>query len=370
MGDKSAIEWTDATWNPTTGCDQVSPGCDNCYALSWAGRMKAMGQPAYQQDGDPRTSGPGFGLQMHEDRLDQPLRWTKPRRVFVDSMSDLFHPDVPDGFIARVFAVMGLADRHTFQILTKRHKRLRALLGQQDFARQVGESAIRWIETTPGGDSRLSLSGWSPEGSLDERCWVPPWPLPNVWLGVSVEDQERADQRIPALLETPAAVRFLSCEPLLGPVDLSTLGIEPLCPHGSVVTDGACYNCNAERPVEGRGLDWVIVGGESGPDARPMHPDWARSLRDQCRTAGVPFFFKQWGAWRPEGHHTPSADIELWRDGTTLDVNASEAEFYSIHADRSRWPVASMVRVGKKAAGRVLDGDTWDQFPADAGVPA
>jgi protein gp37 len=228
MGDQSTIEWTDATWNPTTGCDRVSPGCDNCYALTLAKRLKAMGQPKYQRDGDPRTSGPGFALTLHEDALDIPRRWRAPRRVFVNSMSDLFHPRVPDEFIARVFAVMSETDRHQYQLLTKRPRRAAALM------------------------HRL------------------PWPE-NIWLGTSIESNEyveRADQ----LRRVSAAVRFLSCEPLLGP--LSRLELE--------------------------GIDWVIVGGESGFGARPMDVAWVLDLRNRCQVARIPFFFKQWGGRTPK----------------------------------------------------------------------
>lgn len=256
----TGIEWTDTTWNPVTGCDRVSPGCDHCYALTMAKRLKAMGNPRYQTDGDPRTSGPGFGVAMHPDVIDKPLRWRKPRRVFVNSMSDLFHPKVTDEFIARVFAVMGLARRHTFQVLTKRPKRMRSLLRSDAFRFAVDAAAIDIIVATD---------------------WARfPWPLPNVWLGTSVEDQQRANERIPALLDTPAAVRFLSCEPLLGPVDLCRC-IDPneRCPLG----------------VEG-GIGWVIVGGESGPGARSMDLNWARSLVDQCTDVDVPVFVKQLGS--------------------------------------------------------------------------
>lgn len=286
MSDKTGIEWTDATWNPTTGCDRVSPGCDHCYAMTLAPRLKAMGSPRYQSDGNPKTSGPGFGIAMHEDALDQPLRWTRPRRIFVNSMSDLFHSGVTDEFIARVFAVMALAPQHTFQVLTKRPARMRSLLNSDRFDDLFAE-ALYAVED-PGGDEPAE-----PIGSA-------PGPLPNVWLGTSVEDQNRADLRIPALLDTPAAVRFLSCEPLLGPVDIiNGLG------------DGWLT-----------GLDWIIAGGESGPGARPMRADWARSLRDQADVAGVAFHFKQWGSH--DEHGTP---------------------------------------MHKKQAGRVLDGRTWDEFP-------
>jgi protein gp37 len=233
MADKSGIEWTDATWNPTTGCDRVSPGCDNCYALTQAGRLKAMGSPGYQNDGDPRTSGPGFKLTLHPDRLDQPLRWSRPRRIFVNSMSDLFHPDVPSAFIAAVFDVMRDASQHQFQVLTKRPQRM-AVLGR-----------------TP---------------VFGER-----WPLPNVWLGTSIES-DRYTFRANHLRMTPAAVRFLSLEPLLGP--LPSLNLD--------------------------GIGWAIVGGESGTNHRPIEAEWVRDIRDRCVDASVPFFFKQWGGRTPK----------------------------------------------------------------------
>lgn len=236
----SAIEWTEVTWNPTTGCDRTSPGCDNCYALTLARRLKAMGQPKYQRDGDPRTSGPGFGLSVHADVLDAPRSWRTPRTVFVNSMSDLFHPDVPDSFILQVFEVMADTPEHTYQVLTKRAKRLSTL------ARKL------------------------------------PWP-PNVWMGVSVESQ-RYTFRVDHLRRVAASVRFLSIEPLLGPVQID------LC-----------------------GIGWVIVGGESGPGARPVDPRWVRSIRDQCAEHEVPFFFKQWGGRTPKANGR-LLDGEIWNE--------------------------------------------------------
>lgn len=223
MGDKSTIEWTEATWNPTTGCDRTSPGCDHCYALTLAKRLKAMGVDKYQLDGDPRTSGPGFRLTLHEDALDIPRGWRQPRLVFVNSMSDLFHKDVPITFIRDVFDVMRDTPQHTYQMLTKRTRRLRQFAPNLD------------------------------------------WPS-NLWMGVSVESSKYTF-RIDHLREVPAAVRFVSAEPLLGP-----LGV-----------------------VDFDGIDWVIAGGESGPHARPMDISWGRELRDQCVRDGVKFFFKQWG---------------------------------------------------------------------------
>lgn len=331
MADKSRIEWTEATWNPTTGCDRVSPGCDNCYAMSLAPRLKAMGSKRYQRDGDPRTSGPGFGLSLHSDTVGLPMRWTKPRRIFVNSMSDLFHDQVPDRFIADVFAVMTIAEQHTFQLLTKRHGRMRSLLSSVRFWRDV--SAARNVR----GHESIPYTG---SGGFE--------PPANVWLGVSVENQQWADIRIPALLDTPAAVRWLSMEPLLGPVDLSkwldSVDFPPCWDdHEPSASCGRCI-----RP------DWVVVGGESGRAARPMTPGWARSLRDQCVAAEVPFFFKQFGEWAPNGFRgIGNVNPRERLVGPALDAMGHREV---------------IERVGKKAAGRELDGRTWDEYPA--AVPA
>jgi protein gp37 len=283
VSDNSGIEWTDATWNPVTGCTKVSPGCDHCYAETMYERFNGKGSFAT--------------VTMHPDRLDKPIRWRKPRKVFVNSMSDLFHDDVTDTFIAQVFAIMALAPRHTFQVLTKRHARMRSLLGTDSFRQSVLHKAhtLKW-----GYD--IDLQVWS-------------WPLRNVCLGVSAEDQKWADIRIPALLDTPAAVRWISAEPLLGPIDLTRMGPRQFA-------DALRQSTDQDTNIVRRGLDWVVVGGESGPGARPMGPEWARSLRDQCTSAGVPFLFKQWGAHDAEGK-----------------------------------------RVGKGEAGRLLDGRTWDGYP-------
>lgn len=313
----TTIEWTDQTWNPTTGCDRVSPGCDNCYALTMAKRLKAMGSEKYQRDGDPRTSGPGFGVSVHEDALTLPFSWRKPRKVFVNSMSDLFHAEVQDEFIAEVFSVMARTPQHTYQVLTKRHARMRSLLNRPSF--------------------RDNLA-----------MWGQPWPLPNVWLGVSVENQHWADIRIPALLDTPAAVRFISAEPLLGPVDLHRYVGEPSGLSGDWT----------------RLLDWVIAGGESGRGARPMNPYWPADIAEQCSAAGVPFLFKQHGAWcawrRPS---SPWADREpdAWVNREDGRVVTDESEIHD-----GWW--SGVYRVGKKAAGRLLDGRTWDQYPEVPGA--
>lgn len=249
MSDKTKIEWTDASWNPVTGCGKVSAGCDHCYAETIAHRF--AGTPAYPG---------GFTVTLRPERLDQPLHWQRPRRVFVNSMSDLFHAAIPDEYIARVFAVMALAPHHTFQVLTKRPGRMRSLLRTPTFWHVVAEQG----RAHHIGDAH----GW-----LAVAAMLSGKPLPNVWLGVSAEDQRWAGVRIPLQLDTPAAVRFVSAEPLLGPITFADLS-----PHSMLDA-----------------LDWLIVGGESSHGARPMHPDWARSIRDQCATAGVAFHFKQTG---------------------------------------------------------------------------
>ncbi|MBU2773369.1 phage Gp37/Gp68 family protein [Acidithiobacillus ferrooxidans] len=294
MSDKTGIAWTDATWNPVTGCSKVSQGCKNCYAEREWGRLSA----------NPKATayyGRSFSdVACHEDRLDQPLRWEKPRMIFLNSMSDLFHEDVPDAFIDRVFAVMALAKRHTFQVLTKRPERMLRWfdLGFDNREHAVGQ-AMREIAAARGGDD----------------AGLPEWPLPNVWLGVSVEDQTTADERIPLLLQTPAAVRWVSAEPLLNFIDLERVAWPNKCGHRVDVLRGGYWNkanCIAWGPSadlnEAKGgftnhsdfpstLDWVVCGGESGmKNARPMHAEWARKLHDDCAASGVSFYMKQLGA--------------------------------------------------------------------------
>lgn len=272
------IEWTDVTWNPTTGCTKVSKGCRNCYAETVASRFW----------GDRKFT----DVLVHPERLDQPLRWRKPRRVFVDSMSDLFHEAVPDEFIDRVFAVMALAPQHTFQVLTKRPERMLAYLNGDDVA---------------GGWTRHDR--WSNAGAQmrPDLAFVrgqAPMVLPNVELGVSIEDQQSADRRVHLLLRTPAAVRFVSAEPLLGPIDLRFL--QPGDPATEI--DALSGTHGVLRPHRGRcdRLDWVIVGGESGHDASPCDVAWIRSIVAQCRDALVPCFVKQLGAlpFVGDGRHT------------------------------------------------------------------
>ena len=249
MAAKSSIEWTEATWNPTTGCDRISRGCDHCYALTLAKRLKAMGNPKYQHDGDPRTSGPGFGVSVHETALGLPLTWRTPRLVFVNSMSDLWHARVPDAFIKQVFDVMERTPQHTYQLLTKRPRR------------------------------------------VAKMAHTLPWPR-NVWMGVTVESQDEA-WRIDALRQTQAAIRFVSAEPLLGPITLELSGI-----------------------------DWLIAGGESGPAHRPIDEAWVLALRDQCLAADVAFFFKQWGGIRPKANGR-ELDGRTWSEMPAVQERAA-----------------------------------------------
>ncbi|WP_431860047.1 DUF5131 family protein [Azospirillum sp.] len=364
MGDKTGIEWTEATWNPVVGCSLTTPGCTNCYAMGEAARLERMGALKYAgltRIANDRPVWTGE-VRLHEAALDQPLRWKRGRRIFVNSMSDLFHEGLTDQDIDRVFAVMALARQHTFQVLTKRAERMRAYM--------LAFSWERVVESCRGPDGVSVITGHS-IADLQRAFGLLPrfdyeadrsaWPLPNVWLGVSVEDQRRADERIPHLLATPAAVRFLSMEPLLGPVDLEyPAGLFQNGP--AMCCDGRECGCRG-LPVDPpliNGLDWVIVGGESGPKARPMHPDWVRSIRDQCAAAGTAFLFKQWGEWAPgfyevgiaECYGTGTPDI-AWPDGSIAWGAAEE------HGGNG----TALHRKGKKAAGRELDDRTHDEYP-------
>lgn len=325
MADKTAIEWTDATWNPVVGCSKVSEGCRNCYAMSVAHRNAAMGSERYSGLTEKRPSGVEWNgtVRTVSQALDQPLRWKRPRRIFVNSMSDLFHPDVSPFFIDRVFAVMETAEQHTFQILTKRP-----------------EVMLKYISLY---DEHIRNTGY-PQGFAGR--------FPHVWLGVSVENQKTADERIPLLLQVPAAVRWLSMEPLLGPVNLSQF-----LRSYSIGSPGAAPTW--------RSIDWVVVGGESGHRARPLHPHWVRSLRDQCKDARVPFLFKQWGEWKPINPQSS----EDWCTNIEGPIAIMDSMGYRWE-DEPMMPTADVInscwelqKLGKKAAGRILDGRTWDEYP-------
>ncbi len=288
---KTSIEWTASddgtpgyTWNPLAGCTHVSAGCDHCYAATLHNMRYIAWKRGRFPAAPPQYHLPFKRVQLMPERLSDPLHWRKPRRVFVNSVSDLFHEDVPDDYIERVFAVMAATPQHTYQVLTKRPERMQqwvsAIDGAQWGARERMAAFIR--SQVERARERLRLE------RLLTYLWQ--WPLPNVWLGTSVEHQAAADERIPPLLTTPAAVRFLSCEPLLEPVDLDAFLWEDAGPVW------------AGRNLANPGLDWVICGGESGAHARPMDLDWARSLRDQCVAANVAYFFKQVGGRTPKAN--------------------------------------------------------------------
>lgn len=460
MADGTKIEWTDATVNAVNGCSVISPGCKHCYAMKQAHRFPVRQGLTVKTAGGMVWTGE---VRLNETALLQPLRWKRPRKIFWNAHGDLFHEDVPDEWIDRVFASCALSPQHQHQILTKRSARMRDYFANPEVVRRVLTAAreLRY-SVTPDPDKRprqfqrvmsasARLTAWTVIGGVASDIflrtepgrtypsWVT-WPLPNVWLGVSVEDQQRANERIPHLLATPAVVRFLSCEPLLGPVNLASAmrprqplrlsempatwrefewpawvpeqigqriedfwresyGRGPRAWLRDAISQGGPdlwsratirRSTQAGEPVSGRfvhlwnniacvvqpdgnvqhgsfagsgvyaavienerGIDWVIVGGESGPGARPMHPGWVRSIRDQCFVAGVPLFFKQWGAWVPlatNGDGYWPADkggcIRLLPDGTRSEHG---------------WP---MQFVGKGAAGHLLDGGEHRGMPA------
>lgn len=373
MADQTHIQWTDATWNPITGCSIVSKGCTNCYAMQLAGtRLKDHPSRAgltHEVNGNHVWTGT---VRFNEQWLGQPLRWTKPRRIFVCAHGDLFHESVPDAWIDSVFDTMARARWHTFQILTKRPDRMRAYIKSVD--------AAKWKAFW---SNRLCYSAGYPKFGI--AASEPQWPLPNVWLGVSIEDQATADDRVPLLLDTPAAIRFASAEPLLGPIDLRAVKIPPAARSSIWIANDICQGLAPEPVSEmdvdalsggigyftpnhmggcaggsslGR-LNWVIVGGESGARARPMHPDWARSLRDQCAAAGVPFFFKQWGGWLPEAQKDGSGfEWAPGQDGRAHWWKPEPPEGRGVLEDGH-----CSVRIGKKAAGDLLDGVQHHNWP-------
>jgi protein gp37 len=338
MGDRSPIEWTDATWNPVTGCTKVSQGCKHCYAERVFPRVygKHMMQDFHSDAGPARAILPPrprrfTDVVSHPDRLDQPLHWKKPRRVFVNSMSDLFHEDVPDEFLDSVFRVMVRARKHTFQILTKRPERMRAYMGS----------------FKPDGDGWVTRNGVPAMGKIQSSPLIADnnWPPANIWLGTSVEDQETANERIPLLLQTPAAIRFVSYEPALDAVQFTRWLYESTaCANCGDASWPAGHCCDDPLIVATPSLHWLIAGGESGPNARPAHPDWFRSARDQCVAAGVAFFFKQWGEWAPD------CRCQIVKPHKTTE--------------RPSPGRGVMFRCGKKPAGRTLDGREHSEYPA------
>jgi protein gp37 len=298
----SKIQWTEKTWNPIRGCSRVSEGCRNCYAMRMARRQDKPGK-AYEgltrmtwneRAHAERVDWSG-GVRFVPERLDKPLRWRKPRHVFVNSMGDLFHEKLTNEQIAAVFGVMAACPQHTFQVLTKRPRRMVEWFEWVEKRERDGRSLFPLDDSGWRIRQMLHVSARRVGASVPEHHGGP-WPLPNVWLGVTAEDQQRADERIPLLLQVPAAVRFVSVEPLLDAVDLSPWLYCQACGYGreAQLMHGDHRLCGAgvDRPGP-TVLDWVIAGCESGPGARPAETDWFRSLRDQCQEAGVPFFLKQ-----------------------------------------------------------------------------
>lgn len=335
----TAIQWTDETWNPVVGCTKVSQGCKNCYAKQiHDNRHKAF---LAGKKVAPQYSQPFEHVQLMPERLLQPLTWRKPRRVFVNSVSDLFHEDVPDEFLDQVFAAMALAQRHTFQVLTKRPERMRAYLTSCAFPRNVGISVSPIMDGLRGQAESDAIAAvtdlmlWfeDPHAEVGDHSFgmkLKEPALPNVWLGVSVERQQEADERIPLLLQTPAAVRFLSCEPLLGPVDI----LESIRVLHRQTGDF--------HPVFDRrgGIDWVIVGGESGTKARPCDVTWVHKIARQCEANRVPYFVKQMGRWITGDHSGFTVDRWLLDDGRAFVPPMIRSVFNAPLHDRPEHAIA------------------------------
>lgn len=415
MADKTGIEWTDATWNPIVGCSIVSKGCTNCYAMQVAHRMEAIADAKwdgtvphqYRALTQPSKAGPVWTGRVNiapDHILTQPLRWTRPRRIFVNSMSDLFHENVSDEWIDKIFAIMALTPQHTYQILTKRPERMaeycreytRENRGINRFFKDLlfplmkrsGEST--GMQHARTDDAILKVYDKNPWGVINHIDGSTEYkPLKNVWLGASVEDQETANERIPLLLNTPAAVRFISCEPLLDSVDLENIepsgtdgGLSALTPITWQQHYDDCWKGTGKTEEESlddffdwydldaipagnmvNTIDWVIVGGESGKNARPMHPDWVRDIRDQCAAAGVPFFFKQWGEWAPgeceKGYSLRTLQTAyIFNDEWQFDrITPKEAD--TLHRDDE----PALYRFGKRNVYNCLDGIYHDAYP-------
>ena len=326
----SKISWTDQTWNPIVGCSKCSPGCKNCYAERMA-RRQAFMRPVCEYADVVGESGWNGKTALVKSALTKPLHWKKPRRIFVCSMGDLFHESVPFEWIDQVFAIMALCPQYTFQLLTKRAERM-----------------ADYIESLTTVDGAYRFTGMQPyraeqankplhKHAVNYRRRIP---LPNVWLGTTCENQEQADRRIPHLLRCPAAVRFISVEPMLSDLDPFTL-----------------RNSGLGHIHVAKNIDWVICGGESGPNARPMHPDWVRSLRDQCVAAVVPFHFKQWGEWAPDEGLGIDMTRIIDKSGVTTFLFCGWGREIS---ERGWHPVR---KVGKSRAGCLIDDQEWKQFP-------
>jgi len=387
---EDGISWTDETWNPVVGCSIVSPACTNCYAMSVAASIeRRQGSASHYFEttkvvnGKPVWTG---NLKLSPNHIiNKPLSWQRERRVFVNSMSDLFHENMPEEWIDRVFATMALSPRHTFQVLTKRPERMRLYVSSPETIRRVYSMACDIALALKLNVTLIARREDAAHAPPGPRVFLDTWPLPNVWLGVTAEDQTRADERVPSLLETPAVIRFVSAEPLLGAIDFNRIDIAAWLRHlkgGSSepsLAPGPSIGLHPHDPdmrwpllapfehmqsgYTSPGLDWIIVGGESGPSARPTHPDWVRSIRDQCAKAGVAFHFKQWGDLAPV--YDRDRDDPDWQrcaeiaDSTPKGRWMNLAGGHGFHGER----VMRFDRIGKKLAGRLLDGAVHDAFP-------
>lgn len=361
MSDKSRIEWCDATINVVYGCTPQSPGCDNCYAVRLAPRLGALTAGTHQ---DGAWTGK---LNIFPERMLQACRWRKPRRIFVNSMGDLFHKDVPDTALDMVFAAMALCPRHEFILLTKRPERMRAYLTRMSpqHHRQVLERTAYVLAGF--SDEAQCLAANALNGVLSHGRNVY-WPMQNVILMSTAENQQCFDMRAPEIM---ALARLgwrtgMSLEPLLGPVDVGpgTIWISRQAKEMARSIDYALAMGGSEPedygPTLPPKLDWIICGGETGPGARPMHPDWVRAVREACVDAGVSFFFKSWGEWGP-GRYKPGCQSKVM--GASSDVAWPDGSIGGGTAEQCGGPGESLYHGGKQGTGRHLDGRTWEQFP-------
>ncbi len=363
MADGTKIEWTDATWNPITGCSVVSPGCTNCYAMRLAG-TRLRNHPSRAGLTRQSKAGPVWTgkVRLNRQELHKPAEWRRPRMIFVCAHGDLFAEEVPDEWILDVLTVIASNPHHHFQVLTKRAWRMREFMSRENLLEEI-------------------YANWSGFSGKPREVWS--WPLHNLWLGVSTEDQKHARLRIPALLETPAAIRWISAEPLLGGLDLTNINgtTHESAEWAHNVLTGSFWRPGVGKPMtepSDKRLHWVVAGGESGPGARPMHPDWARSLRDQCASAGVPFFFKQWGSWAPVPwklvREPQESDARyIARSMSQCSQHAVSLGGHLAALDHQPWSVErtlpaptshqAVKRVNKATAGRLLDGIEYSAFP-------
>ncbi|PYF04979.1 protein gp37 [Rhodopseudomonas faecalis] len=366
MRNEHQIKRTNQAWQPISGCSAVSSGCDDCaMGLRETPALKRLLRTGFvnMTDAGPAWSG---SVKLNKGTLLQPMRWRRPRSILVCPHSDLFNESVPDAWRDLVFAAMTLAPQHTFELSTRRSEKMRAWVSDPATPGRIARSILDMVIASIISPSRMMADDWpvtsvGPNPEEPDDVTLMAWPLPNLRLGVAVEDQQRANEHIPNLLATPAAVRFVSAVPLLGPIDLTDIDLLPMLLRGRLRSENdpkctfdALTGKTNVHPVHGvddpfdRGVDWVICGGESGPKARPLHPDWARGLRDQCAAVGIPFLFKRWGEWVPEDQSPEDAILPGWARCPWAERDRDGG--WS-HGDQT-----SVYRLGKRAAGRLLDG--------------